>query len=160
MDRTQGRGRDAERDGDSWTPGWNRYRKKPRAVSRGLPCDPGTPPSLLLGNWSDFSSGEAVGWTDAFPGEARQLGGPWETAASPDTGIPSEVRRWFLPGAVTVKWEPHGLTSGLTMTLVGSQDSLEPPGRTDGVLNRAGCLPCASGDTNQGNIIFVSLHCG
>lgn len=75
------------------------------AVSRGLPCDPGTPPSLLLGNWSDFkgASGEAAGWTDAFPGEARQLGGPWETAASPNMGIPSEVRGWFLPGAVTVK---------------------------------------------------------
>ena len=115
------------------------------AGPRGLPCDPGTLPSLLLGNWSDFSSGEAAGWTDAFPGEARQLGGPWERAASPDTGIPSEVRGWVLPGAVTVKQEPRGLTSGLTTTLVGSQNSLEPPGRADGVVNRAGGLPCASG---------------
>lgn len=81
------------------------------AVSRGLPCDPGIPPSLLLGNWSDFSSGEAADWTDAFAGEARQLGRPWETAGSPDMGIPSELRRRFLPGAVTVKQEPCGLTS-------------------------------------------------
>lgn len=129
------------------------------AVSRGLPCDSGTPPSLLLGNWSNFSSGEAAGWTDAFPGEARQLGGPWEIAASPDMGIPSELRGWFLPGAVTVKQEPCGLTSR-HHNLGGFSRLPRTPGRTYGVLNRAGGLPCASGDTNQGNIIFVSLHCG